>query len=168
MISHIILVGLLCLNMFSSIKVSLLRTDIAESLPNINLHYTALISDENDLYLFDLIPKNRLHQKTLRKLLFFQSVPAQTRLRHFYNNSITEDNLQKMFNENIKETDDERCKKITLTIFKNIKNKEVYDFISKHINVNKINLYTSNCQHFYKKIIGNDLTIMRKLFHIIL
>ena len=167
MISHIILISLFCLNMMSfSIKISLLRTDVAESLPNIKLHYTALISDENDLYLFDFIPKDRLNPKTIRKQLFFQNVPAQTRLRHFYNNSITEERLQEMLNENIKEADDERCKKITLTTFKNIKNKKLHDLISKYINVNKMNLYTFNCQHFYKKLIGYELT-MHELFHLL-
>ena len=71
-----------------------------------------------------------------------------------------------MLNENIKEADDERCKKITLTTFKNIKNKKLHDLISKYINVNKMNLYTFNCQHFYKKLIGYELT-MHELFHLL-
>jgi hypothetical protein len=165
MISHIILIGFFCLNMFSSIKISLLKTDIAESLPRIKLHYTALISDGNDLYIFDLIPKNRLHFKTIRNLLFFRKVPAQTRLRHFYNNSITEERLIQVFNDNIREIDDERCKRITSTTLKNIKNKTLHNFISKHINVDTIHLYTSNCQHFYKRLVDRELTI-RELFHI--
>lgn len=167
MISHIILIGLFLLNLdiFSSIKISLLKTDIAESLPNVKLHYTALISDENDLYIFDLIPKNRLDPKTIRKLIFFQKVPAQTRLRHFYNHSITEEKLIQVFNENIREVDDERCKKITSTTLKNIKNKDLHNFISKHINVDTIQLYTSNCQHFYKRLFEG--TTIHELFHIL-
>lgn len=166
MISHIILIGFCFLNMFSSsIKISLLRTDIAESLPNINLHYTALIQDENDLYIYDLIPQNRLHLNTLSKLIFFQKVPAQTRLRHFYNNSITDEKLIQLFNDNIREVDDERCKKRTLITLKNIKKKKLRDFISKYIGENTIHLYTSNCQHFYKKL-TKELT-MHELFHII-
>ena len=150
---QLIFISFLLFNLFSSIKINLFKSDISKVLPNLKLHYTALISDKNDIYIFDLIPLKRIELNTIVKLLLFQNVPAQTRLRHFYNHSISEKQLIDIFNANIKENDDKRCRHISLTTLKNIKNKQLQQFISKNINVNTINLYTSNCQHFYRKMI---------------
>ena len=135
-------------------NIRILKTALFGSSPCFGKHHAILISEPNDksnIYLLDYTPITEPGKRiivTRLKLLFGQTVPAETRLRYIKN--ITD------YGEIIKSPDmfdiqdPEKSKQITDQTLQKIKQKDIQDFIKKMMDKQdgKMNLYTYNCQHF--------------------
>jgi len=150
--NKILLLLLLC-NCINTLKLNLLKTSIHKLIPNLKFHYIAVISDDKNIYTLDLSPINQ-KPITLLKLLFFQNVNAEIRLRHFYNNSLL-GNLITEFHE-INKLNEYESKKLTIDTLEKINDEKLYVFFKQNIKINTMmNLYNFNCQHFYRIIYNN-------------
>jgi len=142
----------------TTFNIRILKTPLYASSPFFGKHHAIIISEPNNtsnVYLLDyspIIEPNETVLLTRAKLLFGKTVQAETRLRHIKN--ITDDS-QILKSPNLFDIQDsEKSKQITDRVLKNIKQKDIREFIKRTMDKQdgKMNLYTYNCQHFCRKI----------------
>ena len=135
-------------------NIRILKTPLFGSSPCFAKHHALIISDPNNtsnVYLLDYSPitePNEIILMTRAKLLFGQTVQAETRLRQIRN--ITHDSEIINSRDIIHIQDPIKSQKISDHTLKNIKQKDIKEFIKRTMDKQdgKMNLYTYNCQHF--------------------
>lgn len=135
-------------------NIRILKTPLFASSPCFGRHHAIIISDSNDtssVYLLDyspIIKPNETVLMTRAKLLFGQTVQAETRLRSIKN--ITDDSQIRKSSELFDIKDSIKSKQISDQVLKNIRQNDIREFITKMMDKQdgKMNLYTYNCQHF--------------------
>ena len=139
-------------------NVRILKAPLFGSSPCFAKHHAIIISESNDtsqIYLLDYSPivkPNETILMTRAKLLFGQTVQAETRLRSIKN--ITDDSQIINSPDIFDIQDSKKSKKISDRVLKQIKQKEIRVFIKNITDRQdgKMNLYTYNCQHFCRNI----------------
>jgi hypothetical protein len=135
-------------------NIRILKTPLIASSPCFGKHHAIIISEPNktsNVYLLDyspIIEPNETVFLTRAKLLFGQTVQAETRLRHIRN--ITNDSEILKSPDLFDIQDAIKSKQITDQTLQKIKQKDIKDFIKNIMDKQdgKMNLYTYNCQHF--------------------
>jgi len=142
----------------SIFNIRILKTPLFTSTPFFGKHHAIIISDPNNtsnVYVLDyspIIKPNETILMTRAKLLFGQTVPAETRLRFIRN--ITDDGQIAKSPDVFDIQDSEKSKQISDQVLKKIKQKDIKEFIKSMMDKQdgKMNLYTYNCQHFCRNI----------------
>jgi hypothetical protein len=142
----------------SLFNARILKTPLFASSTCFGKHHAIIISEPNDksnVYVLDyspIIKPNESIFMTRAKLLFGQTVPAETRLRFIRN--ITDDSQIAKSPDVFDIQDSEKSKQITDQTLQNIKQKDIKEFIKSMMDKQdgKMNLYTYNCQHFCRNI----------------
>ena len=137
-------------------NIRILKTPLFASSPCFGKHHALLIAESNntsDIYLLDYSPITEPDTTVLMtrvKLLFGQTVQAETRLRLIRN--ITDDGQIVKSNGMFDIQDHIKSQQISDQTLENIKQKDIKEFITKTIGRQdgKMNLYTYNCQDFCK------------------
>jgi len=137
-------------------NIRILKTPLFASSPCFGKHHALLIAESNntsDIYLLDYSPITEPDTAVLMtrvKLLFGQTVQAETRLRLIRN--ITDDSQIVKSHDMLDIQDHIKSQQISDQILENIKQKDIKEFIKKTIGRQdgKMNLYTYNCQDFCK------------------
>jgi hypothetical protein len=164
---------LIPINMFSrnnietpeSLKIRIVHTSVLHFIPQLKMHHIILIPNTQEslyqtnqnvyknVYVIDFSPINQSHPAILLKLLFAINVPGEIRIRRIrLNKSIcyTDDQIVNIWYDVAAQNYTE-SKKISNTVFSNIRNLQIKKFITKIKEWNSVmNLYTHNCQHFSK------------------
>jgi hypothetical protein len=147
----------LFINQINSIfNTRILKTPLFASSPCFGKHHAIIISTPNntsEFYLLDYSPISEPDKPiimTRAKLLFGQTVSAEVRLRNIRN--ITDDSEIVKSHDMVDIQDHIKSQQISDQILKNIKQKDIREFIKKIKDKQdgKMNLYTYNCQHFCK------------------
>jgi hypothetical protein len=138
----------------TTFNIRILKTPLFASSPCFMKHHAILITEPNnasDIYFLDYTPITEPGKRiiaTRLNLLFGQTVSAETRLRHIQN--VTNDGEISKSPDLFDIQDSIKSKQISDRVLKNIKQKDIKEFIKKMIEKQdgKMNLYTYNCQHF--------------------
>ena len=142
----------------TTFNIRILKTPLVASSPFFGKHHAIIISESNktsNVYLLDYSPitePNEIILMTRAKLLFGQTVQAETRLRHIRN--ITDDSQISKSPDLFDIQDHIKSKQITDQTLQKIKQKDIKEFIKRTMDKQdgKMNLYTYNCQHFCRNI----------------
>jgi hypothetical protein len=138
----------------TTFNIRILKTPLFASSPCFGKHHAILITDTNDksnVYFLDyspIIPSTETVFSIRMKLLFGQTVRAETRLRFIRNVS---DDSQIIKSPDVFDIQDSvKSKQITDQTLQSIKEKDIKEFIKRIMDKQngKMNLYKYNCQHF--------------------